>query len=60
MARYRKEKVYAGRRVWEVSDRLWRPFSAAHHDAGKQASGLSTGVQMVACMHVCLGLLHVL
>ena len=21
-----KEKVYAGRRVWEASDRPWRPF----------------------------------
>ena len=26
-----KEKVYADRRVWEASDRPWRPFSA-HKD----------------------------
>lgn len=37
----RKEQVYASRRTWEALDRPWRPFSAVHHDVGKQASGLS-------------------
>ena len=43
-----KEKVYADRRVWEASDRPWRPFSASH-GVGKQAGGGSMGVQMIAC-----------
>lgn len=31
----RKERVYAGRRVWEALNRPWHPFSASHHGTGK-------------------------
>ena len=32
-SKQKKEKVFVDRHVWEASDKLWRPFSAFHHDA---------------------------
>ena len=57
LTEYRKEKAYAGRRVWEASDRPWRPFSASHHDVGKQAKWLVYGdsngfMQSLGCLLV--------
>ena len=46
----RKEKVFAGRRVWEASDRPWRPFSASHNDVEKQANCLLLCVIMHSAM----------
>ena len=41
-----------------ATDGPWRPFSASQHGVGKQASGLSMGVQMVPrnCLGACWSL----